>query len=171
MFPFFKLTVNGLIRVAGRHVAQHVVMVHRCVHVIQLVLSLVDKTVQVILRKANHVMKTIVQVYSCNWHSFYCQMLNKYWITTYLLSFLVDCKWNEWSSWDTCSKTCGNGTQMRSRNSTGPMYGGQNCTGENEENQSCNSFDCPGIVSFSFNLLLFIQPFQFSMHYSNLPSV
>ena len=58
----------------------------------------------------------------------------------------VDCEWTEWSSWDDCSETCGNGSQSRSRNSTGPFYGGENCTGDGEETQQCNSIECPGII-------------------------
>lgn len=54
--------------------------------------------------------------------------------------------WEEWSSWETCSVTCGGGEQSRNRTCYGPFYGGQNCSGVDQETQDCNTHPCPGIV-------------------------
>ena len=60
----------------------------------------------------------------------------------------VDCEWTEWSIWEECSETCGNGSQSRSRNSTGPYFGGVNCTGAMRETQQCNISECPSMSLF-----------------------
>ena len=55
----------------------------------------------------------------------------------------VNCETSAWSSWSTCSKTCGSGTQTRTRTITKPASnGGQDCGGL-VENQSCNTQPCP----------------------------
>ena len=43
---------------------------------------------------------------------------------------LVDGNWTVWMEWSTCSVTCENGTQIRTRNCSNPepQYGGDNCT-------------------------------------------
>ncbi|CAG5122853.1 unnamed protein product, partial [Candidula unifasciata] len=55
----------------------------------------------------------------------------------------VDGVWASWSSWGTCSLTCGSGIQSRSRVCQGPYYGGANCTGLQENKQACNTQPCP----------------------------
>ena len=55
----------------------------------------------------------------------------------------VDCTWNEWTSWSTCSETCGNGTWSRTRDELqSAQNGGAPCNGSNEENQACNLGTC-----------------------------
>lgn len=61
---------------------------------------------------------------------------------SYILS--VDGKWQPWSLWSGCSKTCGGGNQQRNRICYGPFFGGQPCPGEREEVRSCNEKRCPG---------------------------
>lgn len=52
--------------------------------------------------------------------------------------------YSTWSNWSTCSKTCGGGTQYRTRTATS-KYNGQSCSGSNlvlTETQSCNTQSC-----------------------------
>ncbi|XP_059195451.1 adhesion G protein-coupled receptor B1 isoform X7 [Centropristis striata] len=55
----------------------------------------------------------------------------------------VDGKWQTWSLWSGCSKTCGGGSQQRNRVCYGPFFGGQPCPGEREEVRHCNEKRCP----------------------------
>nr|XP_040571099.1 SCO-spondin-like isoform X1 [Lepeophtheirus salmonis] len=41
----------------------------------------------------------------------------------------IDGIWLSWTQWTTCSKTCGPGTQERTRTCDGPQFGGQSCSG------------------------------------------
>ena len=56
--------------------------------------------------------------------------------------------YSPWSHWSQCTKSCGSGTQRRSRSCTNPLpaNGGQNCSGQGQatELQSCNTHSCPG---------------------------
>ena len=60
--------------------------------------------------------------------------------------FTVHGEWGDWSSWATCSVTCGGGRKSRSRNcdSPAPAHGGNNCTGHETEGIDCNGEACPG---------------------------
>ncbi|TNM93109.1 hypothetical protein fugu_018511 [Takifugu bimaculatus] len=61
--------------------------------------------------------------------------------------FLKDCpvdgRWHAWSSWGSCSKTCGGGIQQRQRVCKGPFFGGEPCPGEKGEHKRCNERRCP----------------------------
>uniref|UniRef100_A0A8D3D778 Adhesion G protein-coupled receptor B1b n=1 Tax=Scophthalmus maximus TaxID=52904 RepID=A0A8D3D778_SCOMX len=61
--------------------------------------------------------------------------------------FLKDCpvdgRWHSWSSWGSCSKTCGGGIQQRQRACEGPFFGGEPCPGERGEQKRCNEKRCP----------------------------
>uniref|UniRef100_A0A8C7VD96 Adhesion G protein-coupled receptor B1b n=1 Tax=Oncorhynchus mykiss TaxID=8022 RepID=A0A8C7VD96_ONCMY len=61
--------------------------------------------------------------------------------------FLKDCpvdgRWLSWSSWGSCSKTCGGGSQQRQRMCEGPYFGGEPCPGERGELRRCNEKRCP----------------------------
>ena len=60
--------------------------------------------------------------------------------------FLVDCEWDEFGEWTSCSKTCGSGEHSRTRTvKTIQKNGGDSCPGEATEIQSCNTDSCPGI--------------------------
>lgn len=63
-------------------------------------------------------------------------------ITTFIVK--VDNRWTTWTSWDTCTVTCGGGNQGRTRSCTNPapQYGGANCVGASSENQACNQQTC-----------------------------
>lgn len=77
--------------------------------------------------------------------SFVCPFgLNPYWL---LHCLLVDGSWSEWSSWTSCSQTCGGGTQVRTRTCTNPLpsNGGQSCSKSSTDRQDCNMRAClPG---------------------------
>lgn len=56
----------------------------------------------------------------------------------------VDCVVNDWTAWSTCSKTCGGGTQKRSRTvKTAAQFGGSPCPTVMEETRACNQQGCP----------------------------
>ncbi|XP_077447013.1 adhesion G protein-coupled receptor B1-like isoform X1 [Stigmatopora argus] len=61
--------------------------------------------------------------------------------------FLKECPvggcWHAWSSWGSCSKTCGGGIQQRQRVCEGPFFGGEPCPGERGEQKRCNEKRCP----------------------------
>jgi len=62
-----------------------------------------------------------------------------------LYAHSVNGNWGAWSAWGTCSKTCGSGTQSRTRlcNNPAPANGGSNCMGSRSESQACNTQTCP----------------------------
>ncbi|XP_038615928.1 adhesion G protein-coupled receptor B1 isoform X4 [Tachyglossus aculeatus] len=55
----------------------------------------------------------------------------------------VDGNWNEWSGWGSCSASCSNGTQQRTRECNGPSYGGAECQGPWAETRDCFLQQCP----------------------------
>ena len=59
----------------------------------------------------------------------------------------VDCQWSQWSIWTPCSKSCGTGSQHRSRTVTQQALNfGKQCVGEISETQQCNNHPCPVAV-------------------------
>ena len=65
-----------------------------------------------------------------------------------MISFvvIVDGKYSEWSRWEDCSVTCGQGTRTRTRecNSPPPQFGGQPCEGEPTDKLVCVEPPCSG---------------------------
>lgn len=63
----------------------------------------------------------------------------------------IDGGFSHWSAWSLCSASCGGGTSIRSRSCTNPspLYGGENCTGDYDEQTTCNSQHCPVDGRFS----------------------
>ncbi|CAB1323870.1 unnamed protein product, partial [Coregonus sp. 'balchen'] len=57
----------------------------------------------------------------------------------------VDGKWSEWSSWEECSRTCGQGNRTRVRTCTNPpvQHGGRPCEGKAVEAIMCSVRPCP----------------------------
>lgn len=47
-------------------------------------------------------------------------------------------QWSSWGAWEACSKSCGEGFQMRRR-----VCNGRSCIGCNQEWKTCNSHRCP----------------------------
>jgi hypothetical protein len=72
-------------------------------------------------------------------------------IINFLLT-VVDGGYTEWSLWSSCTKSCGSGSQMRTRNCTLPLPidGGLDCAdlgiGGDEESSQCNAMVCPGQI-------------------------
>ncbi|GFN97235.1 sco-spondin-like [Plakobranchus ocellatus] len=55
----------------------------------------------------------------------------------------VDGVWTAWGPWHACSVTCGNGTQVRTRDCHGPFYDGQDCDGPANDTRDCMDQHCP----------------------------
>ncbi|XP_048384781.1 adhesion G protein-coupled receptor B1 isoform X10 [Stegostoma tigrinum] len=55
----------------------------------------------------------------------------------------VNGKWQKWSMWEPCTKSCDGGTQLRVRVCSGPFFGGLQCDGPQEEYRLCNDKKCP----------------------------
>ena len=66
------------------------------------------------------------------------------WAKIKTLFILVDCVWSDWTpEWTTCSKDCGGGSQSKTRSkSVVADHGGQECTGDTEKVQACNTTEC-----------------------------
>ncbi|XP_053288756.1 adhesion G protein-coupled receptor B1 [Pleuronectes platessa] len=82
----------------------------------------------------------------CNGPSFGGSECRGEWLETvdcFLGECPVDGKWQPWSLWSGCSKTCGGGSQQRNRICYGPFFEGQTCPGEQEEVRLCNEKRCP----------------------------
>ena len=64
--------------------------------------------------------------------------------------FSVDGSWGEWQQWEMCSKSCGSGEKVRSRecNHPLPQHGGQPCHGVSMEKMVCNVASCPGNMTY-----------------------
>ena len=62
----------------------------------------------------------------------------------YLL-ILVDGGWGSWTTWSSCSVTCGGGQRSRQRscNNPAPSGGGSDCSGSSSQQEDCNSVNCP----------------------------
>jgi hypothetical protein len=59
----------------------------------------------------------------------------------------VDCLWDDWSSFNECSASCGGGTHTAKRNGTDPEYGGAECGESNmTKEEECNVQVCPAIM-------------------------
>lgn len=56
----------------------------------------------------------------------------------------VDGGWTAWSSWGTCTVSCGGGSQQKDRTCTNPtpQYGGAQCQGVTFLTQTCNTQVC-----------------------------
>ena len=64
---------------------------------------------------------------------------------TSLLENAVDCAWGSWNGWGQCTKTCGGGTQKRTRSVIQQsVFGGIPCPETASETNECNAKPCPG---------------------------
>lgn len=63
--------------------------------------------------------------------------------------FTVDGNWSDWSSWEECSRTCGQGNRTRVRTCSNPhaQHGGRACEGKAVEAIMCSIKPCPGTVN------------------------
>lgn len=55
-------------------------------------------------------------------------------------------QYSDWSDWNPCSKSCGTGNQLRTRecNNPPPTNGGRYCQGPSLDNRTCVVTECPG---------------------------
>ena len=62
--------------------------------------------------------------------------------------FTVNGGWGEWEPYGACTKTCGDGTRIRSRrcDNPPPSGGGLDCPGDSTQTSSCNEGPCPSIT-------------------------
>lgn len=58
-------------------------------------------------------------------------------------------EWSSWSTWETCSQTCGGGIQQRVRNCKSLIID-MDCQGENSQTVSCNTDPCPTIYPITY---------------------
>ncbi|XP_055358973.1 adhesion G protein-coupled receptor B1 isoform X5 [Betta splendens] len=89
---------------------------------------------------------TMQRTRECNGPSYGGSECRGEWLETvdcFLGECPVDGKWQPWSLWSGCSKTCGGGSQQRNRICYGPFFGGQPCPAEREEIRRCNEKRCP----------------------------
>lgn len=56
----------------------------------------------------------------------------------------VNCTWNSWGVFSSCTKSCAGGKQTRSRTKIAAMHGGVECSGEGTETSDCETQKCPG---------------------------
>ncbi|CAB4055395.1 Mucin-like protein,Hemicentin-1,Adhesion G protein-coupled receptor B3 [Lepeophtheirus salmonis] len=61
----------------------------------------------------------------------------------------IDASWSIWTSWSTCTKTCGGGSRRRSRTCTPAQNGGQPCIGTATDESTCNTQECIVIGSWA----------------------
>ena len=71
--------------------------------------------------------------------------------------FAANCKWGNWTKWTSCSKSCGGGSQRRTRKvAKYAQPGGRKCSGSKRASRFCNTEQCPrGIVNGQFIFQIF----------------
>ena len=58
---------------------------------------------------------------------------------------LVDCVWDDWTTGE-CSKSCAGGFRTKVREPKQEAeYGGEECIGDSEVIEECNTNQCPGL--------------------------
>ena len=78
---------------------------------------------------------------------------------SYIIS--VNCQWSSWSGYSGCTKSCGGGTQFKTRIKTIPESDGGTCFGEKENSRNCNIQNCPGkFTEVEYMFLLEIAIFR-----------
>ncbi|XP_077053664.1 adhesion G protein-coupled receptor B1-like [Siphateles boraxobius] len=89
---------------------------------------------------------TMQRTRECNGPSYGGSECRGEWLETsncFLRDCPVDGRWLLWSSWGSCSKSCGGGHQLRQRVCEGPFFGGEPCNGDKSEMRNCNEKRCP----------------------------
>ena len=84
-------------------------------------------------------------------------------IIIFFFPVVVDGGWSTWSSWNTCSKSCGTGQQERRRSCTkpSPSNGGKTCVGLTREDRACNTLNCPGEILRSLTSFFVLRTILF----------
>ena len=67
--------------------------------------------------------------------------------------------WSAWGAYESCSKSCGGGSQTRYRHCTSPTpaHGGAYCKGASSETNRCNQQLCPGKTIFPIENYLLLD--------------
>ena len=60
--------------------------------------------------------------------------------------YTVPCVWLEWSEWSTCSVSCGEGIEERTRGQIPAQHGGKSCVGDSVETTPCSNDPCPSEI-------------------------
>jgi len=56
----------------------------------------------------------------------------------------VNCVWDQWNTWESCTVSCGGGTRVRTRSKlVEAAHGGADCAGDTHETQPCGNQCCP----------------------------
>ncbi|XP_052809177.1 thrombospondin-2-like [Mya arenaria] len=77
--------------------------------------------------------------------------------TKYMWNIVIDAVngfFSNWSTWTTCSVSCGNGTRVRERlcDNPQPQHNGSTCTGDYKESEDCfTGILCPKILCYHCN--------------------
>ena len=68
--------------------------------------------------------------------------------------------WSQWSSWQPCSVTCGDGNRVRARtcSNPAPKWNGKDCPGANISTESCFMLKCKGICRY-LNFFIFLKAY------------
>ena len=74
---------------------------------------------------------------------------------------LVDGQWGNWRVYETCSKSCGSGTKVRTRlcDNPSPLNGGVSCTGPGRDETTCKANPCPGSLFIDEFLMIHFAQF------------
>ena len=70
-------------------------------------------------------------------------------------TLIVDCIWGEWSTFGSCSESCGGGTQKKTRTKTTVEDNGGICSGKDFEAEKCNTEPCPSKIVLLFSFCFF----------------
>jgi hypothetical protein len=83
-----------------------------------------------------------------------CNLLNNtYDSRFYFVHFCaVNGEWSAWSHWTPCSQSCGKSVKLRMRkcDNPTPLYGGEKCSDDAEEEMNCDVPACPGWTNLVF---------------------
>ena len=77
--------------------------------------------------------------------------------------------WSDWTPWDLCSSSCGQGIQRRERtcNSPTPSSGGQHCFGDSSQYKTCTDIKCDGTVTLFVRIISNVS-YKFVVHQYNV---
>ena len=66
-----------------------------------------------------------------------------------MISVPVNGNWGGWTAFGVCSRTCGGGTQSRTRtcDNPPPLNAGATCAGDPTELRACGTKGCPGKIT------------------------
>ena len=74
----------------------------------------------------------------------------------------MDCEWGEFGDWSECTKTCGAGTQTRTRAKIQEAeHGGTECEGSSSEQRACEVHVCPGNIKMLYTLNKYIYKLKY----------